>query len=622
MKPSSLWSLSVVLFAVVAESHGAEVKPLVRPLPNHPGNVFLAGEEIVVPLAVRDGENWQSIDYDGKPVAKGTAQGGKARLGRLPVGYYELRQGDTATTIGVLAPLSAPVSPASPIAVDVAMSWSYPTTVEKTSAASLCKLAGAAWVRDRMAWSEIEPGRDRFAQATRYDEAARIQSEAGLRVLQVAHSTPAWAGKVAKHFPEDLRDIYHFLRHVAARWKGRVQAFEPWNEADIAMFGGHSGAEMAALQKAAYLGIKAGNPQAIACLNVFAINRPDTLDDLAANAAWPYFDTCNLHHYIRPEDYPAWYASFRRISAGRRLWVTEFDRAVPWSGDPQAQEPTPADQRLQARRVAITFASSLHEGPAEAFYFLLPHYTEGKTQFGILHRDLTPRPAYVALAAVGRLLAEARPLGRWKASSPQVQAFLFRARPDGQEAEVLVAWTIEPHSEAQLPVAPAAVFDHLGRSMSPAGTMLRLSQAPVYAVLPAGTGQQLSLVPPPPMPQRLEAIPSPVVLQAVWPRDRVALEKSAYRAVAGQDASVPVFAYNFSASPVTGKLTIAAPHGWDVSVPSHVELAAGQRKQLAMSIRGPVAVGMNPERVQLSGDFGPAGSTTLSVRFQFEQEKR
>ena len=82
---------------------------------------------------------------------------------------------------------------------------------------------------------------------------------------------PAWAGRSSKHFPEDLRDIYQFLRHTAARWKGRVQAFEPWNEADIDMFGGHTGAEMASLQKAAYLGLKAGNPDVIALRDAFLV---------------------------------------------------------------------------------------------------------------------------------------------------------------------------------------------------------------------------------------------------------------------------------------------------------------------------------------------------------------
>lgn len=81
--------------------------------------------------------------------------------------------------------------------------------------------------------------------------------------------------------------------------------------------------KMATLQKAAYLGLKAGNPKVIACLNVFAIHRPATLQDFQNNEAWPYFDTFNLHHYAPLENYPRLYADFRAVSAGKPLWVSE-----------------------------------------------------------------------------------------------------------------------------------------------------------------------------------------------------------------------------------------------------------------------------------------------------------
>ena len=123
------------------------------------------------------------------------------------------------------------------------------------------------------------------------------------------------------------------------------------------------------------------------------------------------------------------------------------------------------------------------------------------------------------------------------------------------------------------------------------------------------------------MPQRQEAKPSPVVLQAVWPRDRVVLDKSAYRAVAGQDTTVPVFAYNFSDSPVAGKLTVVAPNGWDVSIPDRVELAAGERKPLAMHVRRLVAKGGTWREFSIRGDFGPGGGAVLSIRFLLEPKK-
>ena len=180
--------------------------------------------------------------------------------------------------------------------------------------------------------------------------------------------------------------------------------------------------------------------------NVFALHRASTLEDFQDNEAWASFDTFDLHHYAPFKDYPRLYADFRGVSAGRPLWVTECSLPVKWQGDARAQEPRPEDLKVQSERVPITYALAIHEGAEAVFYFLLPHYVEKQTQFGLLHRDLTPRPSFLAMAASGRFLAGARPLGRLRADAPDVQAYLFDAKPDGRRARVLVAWS--PEGEA------------------------------------------------------------------------------------------------------------------------------------------------------------------------------
>ena len=109
----------------------------------------------------------------------------------------------------------------------------------------------------------------------------RIEHEMGLKVLQVNHFSPAWSTKNVSHFPDDLRDVYEFYRGLAKRWKGLADAIEPWNEPDIIPFGGHTGCEIASFQKAAYLALKAGNPQLPVCEAVFAVDRAETLDEFA-----------------------------------------------------------------------------------------------------------------------------------------------------------------------------------------------------------------------------------------------------------------------------------------------------------------------------------------------------
>jgi hypothetical protein len=543
------------------------------------------------------------------------------RLGQLPVGWYRLRHaGDSAhdwLSLGVIEPLRAPTPPSSPIACDVAMAWFYPQ--EKMDAvANLCALAGVNWVRDRLAWGEMEARRGEFAQAgTRYDASARAQAGAGLRVLQVHHSSPGWANPIHRRFPLDLRDAYRFQREMAARWRGQVHAFEPWNEADIDVFGGHTGSEIASLQKASYLGLKAGHPGVIACQNVFAIHRRAQLDDFRDNEPWPYFDTFNLHHYAPFDEYPALYADFRAVSAGRPLWVTECALPVKWAGDKQLQEPTDSDLQEQAERVAKTFAASLHEGATATFYFLLPHYVEGQTQFGIVRRDLTPRPAFVALAAVGRLLADARPAGRVTGQGASVRAFLFHAQPDGQPQSVLMAWAQNGTAQLRLPAPPRAVFDHLGRTIAAAGAEVSLTTAPRFVLLDRDT--QLACQPPPAAPPLLGGRATPIVLQVQVPADKTVLDKSAQRISAAQPQRLELAAYNFSDQPVRGQLRVRGPDQWRIQLPAAIELPPFERKALALEIDCRGVCDHPVESLRIAGDFGAAGQAVLSFRVMPEK---
>ena len=386
------------------------------------------------------------------------------------------------------------------------------------------------------------------------------------------------------------------------------------------MFGGHTGSEMASLQKAAWLGLKAGNPKIIACLNVFALHPLAQLRDLHENEAWPYFDTFNLHHYEAFGAYPRLYADFRAVSAGRPLWVTECSLPVKWQGDKRLQEPTPDDLLVQSERVAMTYACAIHEGAQAVFYFILPHFVEGQTQFGLLRPDLTPRPGFVALAAAGRLLADARPLGRVKAGNDSIQGFLFRAKPDGCPADVLVTWS-KSETAFELSQPPKACFDHLGRQRGGTGKVLSLGRAPVYAVLAAGT--QLQLAPAPAAPKKLAGKASPVVFQALLPEDRIVLEKSAYKIPAGPTASVPIYLYNFSPKPARGKLNAsvslqpngsATPEPWGAEMLREVDVAPGERKELALLLAGVSTNGLECATIRVTGEFGSAGKPVLSFR--------
>ena len=85
--------LSLFALAVTFDGTAAEQRALPRPFPTHPGNVFLAGEDVVMELPKNDGR-WSLLDYDGKELTALSGQEGKTSLGKLPVGFYRFRSVD------------------------------------------------------------------------------------------------------------------------------------------------------------------------------------------------------------------------------------------------------------------------------------------------------------------------------------------------------------------------------------------------------------------------------------------------------------------------------------------------------------------------------------------------
>jgi len=625
-----------------------------HPLPGHPGNIFLAGESVRVPVpeSVTAAETqWRLLD-DRRQVVRAAAlpspTAGKrlpVDLGKLEVGWYRLEFGSTnqpeptGTSLAVLLPLATPVPVDTPVAVDTAAAWfARNDPVKQREFANLAALAGVRWVRDRLRWSEIQPQPGALQPPpTTYDTAADASREAGLEVLQVFHDTPPWAREnpeAGGRFAPDLRNIYRFGRELAIRFKGRVEAWEPWNEANIATFGAHTVDQMCSWQKAAWLGFKSGDPDVLVGWNVTTtVPTPAQTEGVLANETWPYFDTYNIHSYDWPESYAELWEPARAAAAGRPLWITEADRGTPHLKNPPWYDQDPRLERLKAEWMAQAYACSLFAGAQRHFHFILGNYQEGNhIQFGLLRYDLTPRPAYVALAAVGRCLAGARSLGRWQPGQ-HVQVYAFRARPDGRERDVLVAWAEKEVDwkdrgvttvDWQLPanLAVQEVVDYLGRSRggkfpSP------LTSAPVFVFLPVGEAAKLPLESPPPLAPRRSGAPSPVVLQLVLPQsatrkveDLPWSEGYVYQVTPGQPLSFRLCIYNFGKIPASGRLQFTSqPPSWEVKLDAHdFQVTPLERVELTGTLNIPGDAAIRDGWVVVRADCGESGRPVLAFR--------
>lgn len=603
------------------------------PLPDHPGNVYLDGEDvrIAVPQGVPAPPlSWRALDDRLSLVKSGvlTAPPVDGRpptleLGRLGVGWYRVEFGPPEaptpvfTTAAVVARLKAPTPAHSPISVDSASAWfARDDREQQRRLANLASLAGVNWVRDRLRWADLQPTDGPLKPgSTTYDTSADAQHEAGLNVLQVFHDTPSWArgpSGQSGQFAPDLRHLYRFTCELARRFQGRVQAWEPWNEANVASFGAHTVDQMCSWQKAAWLGFKAGDPTVLVGWNATAaVPTPAHTEGLLANRVWPYFDTYNIHTYDWSHGYLTLWKPARDALAGRPLWITEADRGVPHLKNPPWFDLDPHHERLKAEWIAQSYASSLFAGAQRHFHFILGQYHEPQgVQFGLLRLDLTPRMPYVALAAVGRCLAGARTLGRWRPGH-DVNVYAFRASPDGTEHDMLVLWAEKEvdwsgrgQSTADWRLPPTLqvdhVMDYLGR---PLGRDLPapLTSAPVFVSLPAGQAKTLPLEPPPPPETWRGDAPSSLVLQMSASREVTCKvedlqwsEAYAYRATEGVPLELKLHVYNFSAERTQGDIEAARhPPGWTVSLqPSGYSTTPMERHTLAATV-------LIPDRAQV-----------------------
>ncbi len=631
-------SLFIVVFFCTAASGDAA---------SEPGNIFLeeAPAHVFVPknLLGTPG-SWRALDDRLRRVSSGTYGAKDTSIdAALPgIGWYRIEftaaneAASAYTTAAVLKPLAAQPGADTPVALDVAMAWVPPENPETWEAcARLATMAGVRMTRDRLRWRDVQPEEDKLLADTKYDRSARIQSSHSLDVLQTFHGSPAYTWRDESErgrVPSDLRHTFRFCRTMAAKFKDTVAFWEPWNEGNASNFGGHTVDELCTHQKAAYLGFRAGRPGITVLWNPLGgVNSAGLCKGILLNETWPYFDVYTIHSYDWPHDFERLWAPARDAASGREIWVTEADRGMKADPDSEAGDFFHEDARRKAEFMAHAIASSLNAGASRYFHFILNQYMEqqGAVQFGLLREDLTPRMSYVALAAAGRLLADARCLGRVRTENPDLHVIAFRARPGGKARDVLVVWTEKRadwpergHATAEWQVPEGcrveAAWDYLGRPL-PDAASTQAGSAATYYVLPKGSTEKLPQQPPSPTTRR-PGTACPVVLQLHAPDVPIAKRMNGWthehdRTMAPGTHALTVYAYNFGDQPLRGTITAEVPPDGFRFEPASGEVGVPPMERQAFACRLTVPDGLEEGSwLQLTGDFGVAGKPVLAFR--------
>ncbi len=312
------------------------------------------------------------------------------------------------------------------------------------------------WIRQQVRWSSYEPAKGQFGNnyVAQLDALINAAAAKGVNVMLSPVSSPDWVG-AGGGLPKNPQDFADFIGFMANRYKGKVAAYEVWNEQNYAVETGgqvNVGAYIPIL-KAGYQTLKASDPNITVVFGgmtptgvtghpevalddaqylqqIYAINNGEVKKYYDVLGAHPG-SNCNPPDNSYPDN-PATNACgtdpdggrsftkdnsfyFKRIvqlrgvmeqngEAGKKMWLTEFGwdsnpTVVPGyeyspyvSEDQQAQYLTHAfDLGKSYSWMGVMFVWNLN------FQVTTSGPSDEKYGWGVLHSDWSPRPSYTAL---------------------------------------------------------------------------------------------------------------------------------------------------------------------------------------------------------------------------------
>jgi len=307
---------------------------------------------------------------------------------------------------------------------------------------------GAKTVRIFALWKDFEPdGRNEYPSnevnlhnlTTTFDNAIKQLNAAGVQPIFVVTEAPAWANGSSDVNvpPANMADFGDFLKRFAAHNKGvgTVAGYEVWNEPDENTFWhpAPDAGTYAAMLRAAYAGLKAGDPAATVVAGPMTGNDYSWLQSLYAAGAGGSFDAVAVHtdtacldrgpdEFYRENGVLARYTflGYRTVhdtmvangDGGKPIWMSELG----WSstnGGPTSctrgmwtgQKPSGVSEANQAAYLSKAYACLANDPyVTQAAWFTLRDTTtepvDELNHYGLLRTDGSPKPAMSAFRAV------------------------------------------------------------------------------------------------------------------------------------------------------------------------------------------------------------------------------
>jgi hypothetical protein len=304
--------------------------------------------------------------------------------------------------------------------------WDYRSDAERFALLDKLAAAGLSWVRVDLCWCQFQshaPGTINGSYVEQVDRIVDAARQRRLRVLAILWGTPPWAngGGDLNVPPKNAREYGDVAEWVARHYRGRVTAWEVWNEPNLSVFWTGTVEQYVRVLRAAYPRFKRGDPGARVVFAGLSYNDDGWLQRAYVAGAHGHFDVMATHPYQGRGDAPPeaagdgkrWWLThvpavhkvMRAHGDGRKeIWFTEFgwssfDHTVTAAhGRRGVSEPVQADYLLRT----IDLVRRRYSYVTHMFWYNERNTATGNAwedNLGLLKRDLTEKPVYRALRA-------------------------------------------------------------------------------------------------------------------------------------------------------------------------------------------------------------------------------
>jgi polysaccharide biosynthesis protein PslG len=325
-------------------------------------------------------------------------------------------------TLAALAAPPAHAKPAAEIAGVALHPWALQDNRVRDRVFDGIAATGAHWVRVDMPWAWVEPNGPTLEHGHGHwgglDSIVSAADTHGLKIIGIVAYTPEWASDSGELWSYPDPEPFEEFFKAALRRYPQIPAWELWNEPNFERFSkpGPDVARFVDFLRSARRARDAVGSKAKLISGGLApgadIDIVSWVNEMAMRGGLSLIDGLGVHPYssVSPDDPRSWMmqleALHRRLGQlGRpdlHLWLTEYGApSLPIASG--YGPPLTEAQQASRLRIAYSLASRFDWIDNLTWY----QYRDGETgssdpedNFGLIHTDLSPKPAYTAFREV------------------------------------------------------------------------------------------------------------------------------------------------------------------------------------------------------------------------------